>query len=89
VLQSAYIEQVLREGLYLVLLVSLPPVLASLGVGLIVSLLQATTQLQDHTLTFVPKLIAVMATLALTGPWIGSQLLRFTQAILQGFPLLR
>ena len=88
-LQSAYIEQVLREGLYLVLLVSLPPVLASLGVGLIVSLLQATTQLQDHTLTFVPKLIAVMATLALTGPWIGSQLLRFTQAILQGFPLLR
>jgi flagellar biosynthetic protein FliQ len=89
VLVSAYIEQVVREGLYLVLLVSLPPVLASLTVGLIVSLLQATTQLQDHTLTFVPKLIAVLATLAVTGPWIGSQLVRFTQAILQGIPLLR
>jgi flagellar biosynthetic protein FliQ len=89
VLQSAYIEQVVREGLYLVLLVSLPVVMASLVVGLLVSLLQATTQLQDHTLTFVPKLVAVLATLAVAGPWIGSQLVRFTQVVLQGFPLLR
>jgi flagellar biosynthetic protein FliQ len=50
---------------------------------------QATTQIQDHTLTFVPKLVAVLATLAVAGPWIGSQLVRFTQVVLQGFPLLR
>lgn len=86
---ESYIQQVLQEGLYLVLLVSAPPVLASLVVGLAVSLLQATTQLQDHTLTFVPKLVAVLATLAIAGPWIGAQLVRFTQVLLQGMPLLR
>jgi len=80
---------VVREGLYLVLLVSAPPLLVSLVIGLLVSLVQATTQLQDHTLSFVPKLAAVLATLAVTGPWIGQQLLRFTQALLQAFPLLR
>ena len=88
-LSEEYILQVVREGLYLVLLVSLPPVLASLIVGLLVSLIQATTQIQDHTLTFVPKLVAVLATLAVAGPWIGAQLVRFTQAVLQGLPLLR
>jgi flagellar biosynthetic protein FliQ len=88
-LGEEYILQVVREGLYLVLLVSMPPVLASLVVGLLVSLVQATTQIQDHTLTFVPKLVAVLATLAVAGPWIGAQLARFTQVLLQGFPLLR
>lgn len=86
---GAYILQVVREGLYLVLLVSLPPVLASLVVGLLVSLLQASTQLQDHTLSFVPKLVAVLVTLAVAGPWIGAQLVRFTQTVLQAFPLIR
>ena len=84
-----YILQVVREGLYLVLLVSAPAVFVSLVVGLIVSLLQATTQLQDHTLTFVPKLVAVLATLAIAGPWIGAQLVRFTRTLLAAIPLLR
>ena len=84
-----YILRVVQEGLYLVLLVSLPPVLASLVVGLLVSLVQATTQIQDHTLTFVPKLVAVLGTLALTGPWIGSQLVRFTAALMQGITQVR
>jgi flagellar biosynthesis protein FliQ len=88
-ISESYVLQVVREGLYLVLLVSAPPLLVSLVVGLIVSLLQATTQLQDHTLAFVPKLVAVLASLAVAGPWIGQQLVRFTQALLQAFPLLR
>ena len=88
-LGEQYILQVVREGLFLALLVSLPPVLASLVVGLAVSVIQATTQIQDQTLTFVPKLVAVLATLAVAGPWIGSQLLRFTEVLLRGFPLLR
>ncbi len=78
-----------REALYLVLLVSGPPLLCSLLVGLLMSLVQASTQLQDQTLAFVPKLVAVLATLAVTGPWIGQQLGRFTQALLQSLPLLR
>jgi flagellar biosynthetic protein FliQ len=88
-LGAEHIQQVIREGLYVVLLVSLPVVLVSLAVGLTVSLLQATTQIQDHTLSFVPKLVAVLATLAVAGPWMGDQLVRFTQIVLQGIPLLR
>ncbi|MCA9671249.1 MAG: flagellar biosynthesis protein FliQ [Myxococcales bacterium] len=80
---------IVREGLYLVLLVSAPPVLVSLLVGLVVNLFQATTQLQDHTLSFVPKLVAVLATLAISGPWIGAQLVRFARAVFDGIPLVR
>ncbi|MCB9557747.1 MAG: type III secretion system export apparatus subunit SctS [Deltaproteobacteria bacterium] len=81
--------QLMREGLYLVLIVSAPAIAASLIVGLIVSMLQATTQLQDHTLTFVPKLVAVLAALAISGPWIGAQLLKFTKAVYIAFPSIR
>ena len=83
-----YILQIAREGLYLVLIASAPPVLASMTVGLLVSILQATTQIQERTLTFVPKVVAVFATLAVTGPWIGSQLVRFTRTLFEGFPAL-
>lgn len=63
--------------------------MVSLLVGLLVSVVQATTQLQDQTLAFVPKLVAVLGTLAVTGPWIGQQLGRFTQALLLAMPMLR
>ncbi|MBW2735627.1 MAG: flagellar biosynthesis protein FliQ [Deltaproteobacteria bacterium] len=83
------ILQVLKQGLYLALLVSLPVVLTSLAVGLFVSLIQATTQLQDHTLSFVPKLVAVLGALALFGGWMGGQLLRFTQSVFMGIAMWR
>lgn len=83
-----YILQVAREGLYLVLIASAPPVLTSMFVGLIVSVVQATTQIQEQTLTFVPKLVAVMASLAIAGPWIGEQLVRFTRVVFEGIPLV-
>lgn len=88
-MSSEQIAQLLREGLYLVLLLSAPAVVVSLVVGLIVSLLQATTQLQDHTLSFVPKLVAVLLTLAVAGGWIGTQLVSFTEALLSSVPLMR
>lgn len=73
--------QVCRQALYLVLVVSAPAVAASLVVGVLVSVIQATTQLQDQTLSFVPKLLAVMLVLALSGGWMGAQVLRLTQAL--------
>lgn len=82
------ILRLLKEGLVLVLVCSAPPVLASLVVGLVVSVFQATTQLQDQTLTFVPKMIAVFAALAIAGPWIAGQLTRFTEAVLNIIPSL-
>ncbi len=77
-----------QEALFLVLVVSAPPVLMSLLVGFIISLFQATTQIQEQTLTFAPKVIIVFGVLAMTGPWIGSQLVRFTFHVFDRFPAL-
>lgn len=68
-----------REALLLMVLASLPPVAASLVMGLLVGVFQATTQLQDATLSVVPKLAAAVAALVVAGPWIAAQLARFTQ----------
>ncbi|AKF80758.1 flagellar biosynthetic protein FliQ [Myxococcus fulvus] len=77
-----------QEALFLVLVVSAPPVLMSLLVGFMISLFQATTQIQEQTLTFAPKVIIVFGVLAMTGPWIGSQLVRFTFHVFDRFPAL-
>ena len=79
-----YILQIAREGLYLALVASAPPVLTSLMIGLLVSIVQATTQLQEQTLTFVPKLVGVFLSLAISAPWIGAQLVRFTRLVFEG-----
>ena len=67
-----------REALLLMVLASAPPILASLVVGFTMSLFQATTQLQESTLSVVPKLCAAVLALVIAGPWIGAQLTRFT-----------
>ena len=78
--------QIAREGLLLVLVASAPPVLASLAIGLVVSVIQATTQIQEQTLTFVPKIIGVVISLVVAGPWIGAQLIRFTRVVFESIP---
>jgi flagellar biosynthesis protein FliQ len=78
-----------REGLLLVLLVSAPPLLASMLVGFIVSALQAATQIHDQALSFVPKLVAVVVVLLLLGPILGAQVLRFSQALLAAIATVR
>jgi flagellar biosynthetic protein FliQ len=65
------------EALWLILLLSMPPLLASLVVGLIVSLLQALTQVQEQTLTFVPKIIATMLAIMLSASWMLGHLVDF------------
>ena len=81
--------RVVREGLLLVLLLSAPPLLASLVVGLVVGIFQAATQIQDQTVSFVPKLIAVVVILLALGPLLGAQLLRFTQAVFAAMSTIR
>ncbi len=73
--------RVVREGLLLVLVLSGPPLLASLLVGFLMGVFQGATQIQDSTLAFVPKLVVVLLTLIAIGPLLGAQLVRFTQAI--------
>jgi len=77
------IIRIVREALLLVLVVSAPPMLASVLVGFVVSVFQATTQIQEQTLSYVPKLIAVFLTLAVLGPWMLAQTLRFASVILE------
>jgi flagellar biosynthetic protein FliQ len=81
-----YILAIGKQSLFLTLVLSGPAVAVALVVGLLISIVQATTQIQEQSLTFVPKLVAVFATLALTGPWLMSQLVAFGQALLSGFP---
>lgn len=82
------LNTILQQALYLVILVSAPPVMIALLVGLIVAVFQATTQIQEQTLSFAPKLVAVFGILALLGPWIGMQLVRFTFHVFDQFPAL-
>jgi flagellar biosynthesis protein FliQ len=81
-----FLVAISKQSLYLVLILSAPSVLVALIVGLAISLVQATTQIQEQTLTFVPKLVAVLMILALTGPWCMVQLMAFTKNILEQFP---
>lgn len=77
---------VVREGLWLALLVSAPPVLASWLAGLFVGIFQAATQIQEPSLAFVPKLLAVSLTLLAISPVLGGQLARFAEALLGAIP---
>ncbi len=75
-----------REAVLLVLLVSAPPLLAALAVGLATGVLQAATQVQEQTLGVVPRLAAVLVALGLAGPWIAARLARFAVRCLELLP---
>ena len=75
-----------RQALELMLVVSAPLLLVALAVGLAVSLLQAVTQINEATLSFLPKLVAVSATLLMAGPWMISMLVEYLQRVLTGIP---
>lgn len=77
-----------REALFLVLLASTPAVAMSLVVGFAIAIFQATTHIQEQTLSFAPKVIAVFGILAIAGSWLGSQLIRFTFHVFDRFPYL-
>ncbi len=70
---------VASEGLWLILILSLLPLLASLVVGLLVSLFQALTQIQEQTLTFVPKIIATILVIMITFSWMMEVLQEFAK----------
>ena len=73
--------ELIRHTLLLALIVSAPMLLIGLVVGIVVSLLQAVTQIQEQTLTFVPKIAAMVAAAILLMPWIGHRLLEYSSAM--------
>jgi len=72
----------IRNALLLVLLVSAPMLLIGLVVGILISLLQAVTQIQEQTLTFIPKIAAMVGAAIILMPWIGQRLTEYTQLML-------
>jgi type III secretion protein S len=87
-MDQADLLSVLGKALYLTLWLSMPPIVVASVVGTLFSLFQALTQIQEQTLSFAVKLIAVMATLALTAHWIGGELYNYTLLVLDAIPLL-
>ncbi len=75
-----------QQGLYMLLLVSAPLLLTVLVVGLVVSIFQAATQINESTLSFVPKVVAAVAVLAIAGPWMLTMLVEYIQRTLLAIP---
>ena len=80
------IAQMAYQGLLLILILSAPPVLISMLLGTFVAIFQAATQIQEQTISFVVKLVAVTLTLILMGSWLGAQILAFAANIFSNFP---
>ncbi len=83
-----HMTYVIQQALILVLVVSGPPIILALIIGFVISVFQAATQIQEQTLSFAPKLVIIFGVLGLAGPWMGSNLLRFTFNIYDRFPAL-
>ncbi|MCR5322904.1 MAG: flagellar biosynthesis protein FliQ [Lachnospiraceae bacterium] len=76
---------ILVETLYLIIKVSAPMLIVSLVVGLIISILQTVTSIQEQTLTFVPKLLSIFLVLMLTGNWIMTNIREYFQFLCDNF----
>lgn len=79
------VTQILRSGLYTIIISSAPLLLISLVVGLVISVFQTVTSIQEQTLTFVPKILAVFATLMLVGHWIANNITTYTADLWNNF----
>ncbi len=87
-MDAGLVLQLGRETLWTAVLICLPPLGLAMLVGLIVSILQALTQIQDTTLTFIPKILAVFAALAIWGGWMLNTLTSYATRILGGIGTL-
>ncbi len=78
----------IRDALWLTAVIVGLVVLPSLVVGLIVAMFQAATQINEQTLSFVPRLLVMLLTLIWAGPWLERELMEYTQNLIQNIPLL-
>jgi flagellar biosynthetic protein FliQ len=80
------ISSLMRGGIFQIILLAAPILVTALAVGLIVSIIQATTSIQEQTLTFVPKILAIMLVLALLGGWMFASLGDYTVQLFRMIP---
>ncbi|WP_318507767.1 flagellar biosynthesis protein FliQ [Bacillus sp. T3] len=81
-MSTEMIFRIAQEAIYTILIVTAPVAGVALAVGLLVSIFQATTQIQEQTLAFVPKIIAVFLSLLFFGSWMLQRVVEFTQNLL-------
>ncbi|MGW9016023.1 flagellar biosynthesis protein FliQ [Priestia megaterium] len=80
-MNGQFVISLAEKGVYTILIVSGPLLLLALVIGLIISIFQATTQIQEQTLAFVPKIVAVLVGIVFFGPWMLSKMISFTYEI--------
>ncbi|GAA3662099.1 flagellar biosynthesis protein FliQ [Asaccharospora irregularis] len=83
------VMSIVKEALYTSMLVGGPILILALLVGLLVSIFQATTQIQEQTLTFVPKLIVIALTLVIGGNWMLQEIIKFTNKIMNMIAVIK
>ncbi len=79
---------VMRTAVFYTLIIASPILLIGMGVGLIISIIQATTSIQEQTLTFVPKIAAVLLSFMFFGPWMFRLLVQFTINLMNQIPMV-
>ena len=77
-----------QKAMEVTLMVSAPMLLVALATGLVVSIFQAATQINEMTLSFIPKLVALFATMVLAGPWMLSIMVDYMRQVLEGIPAM-
>jgi flagellar biosynthetic protein FliQ len=85
---EALLQTIASQAVLITLKLALPTLLVSMGVGLLVSVIQAVTQIQEQTLSFIPKVLALAGVLVVGGPWMLNQLLTYTQDLWLSIPQL-
>jgi flagellar biosynthetic protein FliQ len=85
-MNSTAVIAMVREALELTLIISAPLLITALVAGLVVSVFQAATQINEMTLSFIPKLIGVFVAMVVSGPWILQLLIDYTQRLFTGIP---
>jgi flagellar biosynthetic protein FliQ len=85
-MDAAQVFTVGQQALYTLLTVAAPVLLAVLIVGILVSVFQAATQINEATLTFVPKLLAAVAVMGIAGPWMLTSLVEYIRSVLLSLP---
>ena len=85
-MELGLVVYVFRNSIMQLIVIAFPVLLIGMIVGLIVSVIQATTSLQEQTLTFVPKIIAILVTIIFLGPWMITSMVQFTIRIINMIP---
>lgn len=84
-MSTGVVIDIAREALWLIIKCSAPLLLVSLVVGLVISIFQTVTSIQEQTLTFVPKILSIFLTLILCGGWIMDNIVDFMQRLFESF----